>query len=174
MPPCPTIHDVEPRLMIEPPPAAAIPGHDGLGREELVAQVHREAIVPVLRRHRLDRVPLVVGRVVDQHADRPEPRLRLGDRRAERRDVSQVAGDEHRRGEAARRSVSTSAVEASRWMSTNATRARWAQRCSTMDAPMPLPPPVTKTTRSSRLGYVAERIMGASRAHASTRDAPAC
>jgi hypothetical protein len=30
-----------------------------------------------------------------------------------------------------------------------------------MEAPMPLPPPVTNTTRSSRLGYVADRIMGA-------------
>ena len=30
--------------------------------EELVAQVHREAVVPVLGRHRLDRVALVVGR----------------------------------------------------------------------------------------------------------------
>ena len=56
-------------------------------------------------------------------------------------------------------------------MSTNATRARWAQKCSTMEAPMPLPPPVTNTTRSSRLGYVADRIM-ALRAHASTGGRP--
>jgi hypothetical protein len=55
-------------------------GRDGLRRKELVAQVHREAIVPVLRGHALDRVALVVSGVVDQHADRPEPRPRLGDR----------------------------------------------------------------------------------------------
>ena len=53
----------------------------------------------------------------------------------------------------------TSASEASRWMSTKATRARCAHRCSTTEAPMPLPPPVTKTTRSSRLGYEAYRTM---------------
>src|SRR5499433_3729783 len=47
-------------------------------------------------------------------------------------------------------------------MSTNATRARWAQRCSTIDAPMPLPPPVTNATRPSRLGYDAVRIMRSS------------
>ena len=40
-------------------------------------------------------------------------------------------------------------------MSTKATREPWAQKCSTIEAPMPLAPPVTRTTRSRRLGYVA-------------------
>src|SRR5215470_11549293 len=56
----------------------------------------------------------------------------------------------------------TRASDAERSMSTNATRARWAQRCSTIDAPMPLPPPVTNATRPSRLGYDAVRIMRSS------------
>src|SRR5262245_49500264 len=47
-------------------------------------------------------------------------------------------------------------------MSTNATWARWAQRCSTIEAPIPLPPPVTNATRPSRLGYDAVRIMRSS------------
>src|SRR5215470_13441460 len=56
----------------------------------------------------------------------------------------------------------TRASDAERSMSTNATRARWAQRCSTIEAPMPLPPPVTNATRPSRLGYDAVRIMRSS------------
>src|SRR5215469_17049920 len=48
-------------------------------------------------------------------------------------------------------------------MSTNATRARCAHKCSTIEAPMPLPPPVTNATRASRLGYEAVRIMRPSR-----------
>src|SRR5207253_85967 len=55
--------------------------------------------------------------------------------------------------------VLTSASDAVRSMSTNATRARCAHRCSTIEAPIPLPPPVTKATRASRLGYEADRIM---------------
>src|SRR5499426_341057 len=47
-------------------------------------------------------------------------------------------------------------------MSTNATLARCAQRCSTIEAPIPLPPPVTNATRPSRLGYDAVRIMRSS------------
>ena len=57
--------------------------------------------------------------------------------------------------------ASTSAREGSRWMSTKATRARWAHKCSTIEAPIPLPPPVTKTTRSARLGYEANCAMSA-------------
>src|SRR5262249_34755664 len=50
---------------------------------------------------------------------------------------------------------------AARSMSTKATFEPWAQKCSTMDAPMPLAPPVTRTTRSRKLGYVAY-VMGSS------------
>ena len=46
----------------------------------------------------------------------------------------------------------TSASDASRAISTKATFDPCAQKCSTIDAPMPLPPPVMKTARSFRLG----------------------
>src|SRR5215467_4516606 len=58
--------------------------------------------------------------------------------------------------------VLTRASDTAASMSTNATRARCAQRCSTIEAPMPLPPPVTNATRPSRLGYDAVRIMRSS------------
>ena len=159
MPPWPTIHDVEPKLTIEPPPASAMAGATACAAKNWWRRFTAKRSSQYSGVTRLDRVPLVVGRVVDQHADRPEPRLRLGHRRAQRRDVAQVAREEQRRGQAAAGSSRRAPSEASRWISTNATRARWAQKCSTMEAPMPLPPPVTNTTRSSRLGYVADRIM---------------
>src|SRR5690606_29526103 len=73
--------------------------HHGLAHEEQVAEVGRDALVPVLGRDVLDRVAVVVGGVVDQHVD-PAKR---GDRRLgrdlERREVAQVAGDEARGAE---------------------------------------------------------------------------
>ena len=51
--------------------------------------------------------------------------------------------------------VSHSRSLAARSMSRKATREPWTEKCSTMAAPIPLPPPVTRTTRSRRLGYVA-------------------
>ena len=60
-------------------PAARIIGRDRLGGEEVVAQVDVEPVVPLLHAQRLDRVPLIVGRVVDQHRDGAEPLRGLGD-----------------------------------------------------------------------------------------------
>jgi len=99
-------------------------GGDRLGREELMAQVHGEPIVPVLRRHALDRVALVVGGVVDQYPDRPQAGPDVGDRRPERRDVAQVARNERRRRMPRPSMVFTRVSETVRSMSTNATRAR--------------------------------------------------
>src|SRR4029077_20320159 len=46
------------------------PGRNRLRGEEVVAKIDREPIVPVLRRHVLDRVPVVAGRVVERHRAR--------------------------------------------------------------------------------------------------------
>src|SRR5262245_10225513 len=61
-----------------------------------MAQVDREPVVPVLGRHLIESVALVVGRVVDQDPDRPEPPARLGDRLTERADVPEVTRQEQR------------------------------------------------------------------------------
>src|SRR5688500_9693634 len=47
------------------------------------------------------------------------------------------------------------AAPASSWMSTKATWDPFWAKARTMSAPIPLAPPVTKTTRPARLGYVA-------------------
>ena len=58
-----------------------MPGQHGLGDEELMPEVDGLGRVPLLRRDVLERVALVVGRVVDQRPDRPEAGLDLGRRR---------------------------------------------------------------------------------------------
>ena len=50
-------------------------------------------------------------------------------------------------------SLAASAFDASTWMSTKATLAFCSTKASTVAAPIPVPPPVTKTTLSSRDGY---------------------
>jgi len=56
------------------------------------------------------------------------------------------------RGRPWRSRSSHSVREDSSAMSTKPTRAPWRAKCPTRLAPMPLPPPLTKTTRSRRLG----------------------
>src|SRR5262249_5775072 len=67
---------------------------DRLRGEELVPQVDREPVVPILGGDRVEGMALVVGRVVDQDPDRPEPPARLGDGVPERRDVPEIARQE--------------------------------------------------------------------------------
>ena len=55
-----------------------------------------------------------------------------------------------------RRARSTSACDASAWMSTKATRAPWPAKASTMAAPMPEPPPVMRTTAVGEAGIAGE------------------
>ncbi len=62
-------------------------------------------------------------------------------------------------GNPASRMRAQSAVDAASAMSTNVTFARCAQKCSTMEAPIPEPPPVTNTPLSARLGYCANRSL---------------
>ena len=63
---------------------------DSLGGKELVLQVHRDPVIPILRRDFLGRMPLVVCRIVDEDLDRSVRRARLRDARAQGRDIGQV------------------------------------------------------------------------------------
>jgi len=90
---------------------------------------------------------LVMGRIVHEHADRSQLLPGFGDRFLQGRNVRDVAFDEQRRRQPFPMIAFTSASEASRAISTNATFDPCAQKCSTTEAPMPLPPPVTKTAR---------------------------
>ena len=85
--------------MIDPPPAFLHLRAHRLRGEELVAQVHRHALVPVIDGDILDLVPIVVGGVVDQHADGPVLLGRGLDRLAQILDVAQVDMDEIRRAD---------------------------------------------------------------------------
>jgi len=116
----------------------------------MVAQIDRLRAVPIVRRHRVDGVALVIGGVVDQHAGRAEPGPGLADRRAQRRDVGDVAGQEQRLVRGAGKL---------RWRAPRRQRcdvekrhlAPWAAKARTMSAPMPEAPPVITTT-AARLG----------------------
>jgi len=55
-----------------------------------------------------------------------------------------------------------SALDAVSSMSTKATLAPCSAKCSTIEAPMPEPPPDTNTARSLRLGYEAKGSMASS------------
>ncbi len=50
-----------------------------LGGEELVLQVHRHPLVPICGRNFVHAVPIVVGRVVDQHVAAAKPVDELAD-----------------------------------------------------------------------------------------------
>ncbi len=65
--------------------------HHGLGGEELMAEVHRHALVPIFRRDLLDRVAIVVRGIVDQDVDAAKLLFQIGDHALDRRDVGQVA-----------------------------------------------------------------------------------
>src|SRR6185369_2181140 len=159
MPPCPTIHEVEPKLTMEPPPAAAIPGATAWAAKNWC------------RRFTAKRSSQYSGVTASMAWRSSWAALLTSTRTAPQR--ASTCATAARRAAISRRSHgmksgagiprpprrAASASEASRRMSTKATRARCAHRCSTMEAPMPLPPPVTKTTRSSRLGYDAVRVM---------------
>src|SRR5471032_1988821 len=62
-----------------------------------------------------------------------------------------------------------SAVEAASSISTKATFDPCAEKCSTIAAPMPEPPPETKTDLSLRLGYEAKDGMAFPHVSCSTR-----
>ena len=62
----------------------------GLCGEELVLEVHRDPVVPVLRRHAFGRVPFVMRRVVDEDRDRSVDLAGFRDARAQRGDIRDV------------------------------------------------------------------------------------
>ena len=78
-------------LTIEPPACGRHRPVHCLDSEEVVAQIDGDSVVKVLRSHLVNRVPLVVGGVVDEHGDRSVGPDRPFDAGLERRDVPQVA-----------------------------------------------------------------------------------
>jgi len=91
MPPCPTIQEGHGAEVDDGAAAGRLHVRQhGLGGEELVAQVHSYAVVPVLGGDVLRAVALVMHRVVHQHGDRPHCVAQPGDGGAQLRDVGQV------------------------------------------------------------------------------------
>src|SRR5262245_5702322 len=177
MPPWPMSHETEPKLMIEPPPASAIAGTTAWAaknwwRKFTANRSSQYSGVTLSMEWRSSWAALLTRTRAGPWSARASSTAARSAAMSRRSQAMNVGA-----GTPRPRIRSTSAREASRWISTNATRARCSHRCSTMDAPMPLPPPVTNTARSSRLGYEAKRrVMSASpaplrvepRAHAST------
>ena len=136
--------------------AAGVPHHlrDGLGGEEVVPDVDRDPVVPQGLVHLGDLVPVVVGRVVDQHADRAELLGRSGDRRLQGRHVPYVALDEEGVGALVSQrpleGFATVGVDVDE-ADARALAASWL----TNSAPRPEAPPLTNAVRPRRLGYVA-------------------
>ena len=89
--------------MIEPPPAAAISGATACAAKNWCRRftAKRSSQYSGVTRSIVWRSSWAA--LLTSTRIGPEPRLRLGDRRAQRRDVPQVAGDERRRGMAAGR-----------------------------------------------------------------------
>ncbi len=81
--------------MIDPPPRCAHLGPDRLGGEELMAEIHRHRLVPVIGGDGIDLMAIVARRIVDEDADQAEIRLHAVDRLTQGVDVGQIARDEH-------------------------------------------------------------------------------
>src|SRR6516225_9580783 len=69
---------------------------DRLRGEELMAEVHVVRLVPIFGRHLVDNMAVVVGSVVDEHADGTDFRPDSRDRGSQRGDVGNVAMEEAR------------------------------------------------------------------------------
>jgi hypothetical protein len=67
-------------LTIEPPPGLAHPPRGGLAHVEGAAEVHREHVVPLLRRQRVDVADLADACAVHDDVDATEPVDGLADR----------------------------------------------------------------------------------------------
>ena len=83
--------------MIDPPPSALHLVDHRLRGEELVPQIHGEALVPVFDRHLLDAVAIIARGVVHQHGDVSQGLLHARDARSQRVDVAQIPVNVERR-----------------------------------------------------------------------------
>ena len=72
MPPIPIRQEIEPKLTIEPPPAAIMPGATAWMAKNWCFRLTASLRVEALRRLALPVVARVVGGVVDEDGDRPE------------------------------------------------------------------------------------------------------
>ena len=98
MPPMPSRQEIEPKLTIEPPPAAIMPGAIAWMAKNWCLQVDGDPGVPAFRGLALPVVAGVVGGVVDEDRGRPERLGDLRDRRLQGRDVGDVGRHEAHRG----------------------------------------------------------------------------
>ena len=96
-----------------------------LRREELVLEVDGDAGIPAFGRGVFDAMAHIVGRVVQQHSDRPEALAHRLDRGAQGGDIGQSASTNSGALRASA-SVSASALPAVASMSIKPTRAPWA------------------------------------------------
>ena len=71
-----------------------MPFDDGLRGEELVVEIERQRTPPVIRLHLGHVVPVVLAGVVDENVHAALIGLDLGQHRAERRNVGDIAGVE--------------------------------------------------------------------------------
>lgn len=135
--------------------AAAVGSHGGRNRlcgEEVRPEIGGHGIVPVAHRHLAARHPPVVGGVVDEHGDGTKGGLDAPERISQRGDVADV-GDEGKRGrKAAACEVVAPLAGLGRCDVDEGTADPWAQKWAMIDAPIPVAPPVTATTRSDWLG----------------------
>jgi hypothetical protein len=152
MPPWPIIQLTEPKLMIEPPPAAFIIGCTAWAAKNwclrfTAMRSSQYSGVTVSNLWRSSWAALLTSTVIGPCRSAA---WRMARRSASisRRSHSMNKGS---RSPAAATSV-TSAALGSTAMSTNATLAPCAAKWRTSAAPMPLPPPVMNTERSCRLG----------------------
>ena len=72
-------------------------GQHGLRAEELMAQVHLDAVVPIGLGHGSDLMAVIIRGVVDQHFDGAGVGLNVRERGVQRIDIPQVAVAEDRR-----------------------------------------------------------------------------
>ena len=152
MPPWPTIHDTEPMLTIEPPPAAFIIGWTAWAAKNwcrrLVAKRSSQySGVTVSHGWRSSRAALLTSTVIGPCASAASATARRSaaiSRRSQARNSGRPCP--------AASISATSASLASRARSRNATREPCSQKRRTIWAPMPEPPPVTSTERPSGWG----------------------
>ena len=139
---------------IDDRPAAGLrhAGRHRLGGEELVIQIDRHAAAPVLRRDLGDlcRSSLAALLTSTRIVPSAPAHLVMAVCRLAMSVMSQCRYQG--RGAPVEAIRSHSAIAASSARSMKPTRAPWAAKCSTREAPMPLAPPLMKTVRSRRLG----------------------
>ena len=124
-----------------------MPFDDGLRGEELVVEIEGQRAPPVIRLHLGHVVPVVLAGIVDENIHAAPIGLDLGQHRAQRRNVGDIAGVKSGAG------CSRQRLPCSVAMSMKDTRAPCATKAFTISSPIPDAPPVITTDRFSRDRY---------------------